>query len=114
MKKEKVDSFNLPIFYSPVKFVKEIVEENEYFSVEKMESLNIENFYATPNVYTFVSIYRVVMEDLIAKHFGGAIVDELFDRFTQKVLEFPDIMNTRKLKIVMLFVLFKRKFVSYM
>ncbi|KAI9088655.1 hypothetical protein K1719_029769 [Acacia pycnantha] len=109
MKEEKVDSFNLPIFYSPIKGVKAIVEENEYFSVEKMEALNLENFYSVPNVYTFVSLFRVVMEDLIKKHFGGAIVDELFDRFTQKVIEFPDIMNPRKLKIFMLFVLLKRK-----
>ncbi|XP_028758182.1 probable S-adenosylmethionine-dependent methyltransferase At5g37990 [Neltuma alba] len=109
MTEEKVDSFNLPIFYSPVKGVKAILEENKYFSVEKMEPLNLETFYAAPNVYTFVSLYRVVMEDLIKQHFGGAIVDELFDRFTQKVVEFPDIMNLRKLKIVMLFVLLKRK-----
>lgn len=109
MTEEKVDSFNLPIFYSPVNGMKEILERNEHFSVEKMEALNLKNFYAVPNVYTFVSLYRVVMEDLIKQHFGAAIVDELFDRFTQKVLEFPDIMNPRKLKIVMLFVLLKRK-----
>ncbi|KAF7827713.1 putative S-adenosylmethionine-dependent methyltransferase At5g37990 [Senna tora] len=106
---DKVDSFNLPIIYPPIKGVKEIVERNEFFSIETMEALNFEDFYAFPNPNIFVSIYRAVVEDLIEKHFGGAIVDDLFDRFTQKVVEFPEILNPNNFKMVLLFVLLKRK-----
>ncbi|KAF7827712.1 putative S-adenosylmethionine-dependent methyltransferase At5g37990 [Senna tora] len=106
---EKVDSFNLPLFFSPIKGVKQIVERNEFFSIETMEALDLENFYAFPNANIFVSIFRAALEDLIEKHFGGAIIDDLFDRFTQKVLEFPEILNPNKFKLVMLFVLLKRK-----
>ncbi|KAF7827719.1 fruit protein pKIWI502 [Senna tora] len=106
---DKVDSFNLPIIYPPIKGVKEIVERNEFFSIETMEALNFEDFYAFPNANIFVSIYRAVVEDLIEKHFGGAIGDDLFDRFTQKVVEFPEILNPNNFKMAMLFVLLKRK-----
>ncbi|KAF7827710.1 putative S-adenosylmethionine-dependent methyltransferase At5g37990 [Senna tora] len=108
IREEKVDSFNLPIFYSPIKGVKKIVERNEFFSIERMEELKVENFYEFPNANKFVSLYRATVEDMIEKHFGEAIIDDLFDRFTQKVLEFPDIMNTNNLKLVMLFLLLKR------
>ncbi|XP_028758161.1 probable S-adenosylmethionine-dependent methyltransferase At5g37990 [Neltuma alba] len=102
---EKVDSFNVPLFYSPAKNLKEILEKNESFSVEQMETLKVEEFYEAPNASNFVSMLRAFLGDLIEQHFGGGIVDELFDRFTHKVVEFPDIMNPKKLKLVMLFVI---------
>lgn len=104
-----MDSFNLPIFFSPMKVVKEILERNEYFSLERMEALKSENFYAFPNVHSYVSFYRAVTQDLIEKHFGGAIVDELFNHFSQKVVEFPDLIDISKHKMVVLFVFLKRK-----
>ncbi|XP_061365010.1 loganic acid O-methyltransferase-like [Gastrolobium bilobum] len=106
---EKVDSFNVPFFYSPVKNVKAILETNGSFSMEWMETLDIKDIFAIPSAQVFVSTYRAVLEELIEKHFGGGNMDELFDRYTEKVKEFPDIMNSKKLKIVMLYALLKRK-----
>ncbi|XP_061365045.1 loganic acid O-methyltransferase-like [Gastrolobium bilobum] len=106
---EKVDSFNVPFFYSHVKNVKEILEANGSFSIECMETLDIKDIFAFPSAHIFVSTYRAALEELIKKHFGGGIIDELFDRYAEKVKEFPDIMNSKKLKIVMLYALLKRK-----
>lgn len=108
-----MDSFNIPIFYSSVKGVTDIVDRNEWFSVEKMEAMTLDKFYAVPNANKFVSLYRSVMQNLIETHFGAAILDELFDRFTQKVEENPDILNPNNLKVLMLFVLLKRKLDPY-
>ncbi|KAJ1382913.1 SAM dependent carboxyl methyltransferase [Sesbania bispinosa] len=106
---EKVDSFNVPFLYSPVKNVKAILEANDCFSIEWMETLDIKDIFVISNAQTFALTYRAVLEELIEKHFGEGIVDEIFDRYTKKVEAFPDIMNSEKLKIAMLYVLLKRK-----
>lgn len=106
---EKVDSFNVPLMYSPVKRVKEILEGSDCFSIERMEVLHLKDMVSLPSVQIFVSWFRAALQELIEKHFGGEIVDELFNRFAEKVKEFPDIMDTHKLKLAVLFVLLKSK-----
>ncbi|KAJ1382909.1 SAM dependent carboxyl methyltransferase [Sesbania bispinosa] len=106
---EKVDCFNVPFLYSPVKNVKAILETNEYFNIEWMETKDIKDIFAISSAQIFVSTIRAAVEELIEKHFGREIVDELFDRYTEKVKEFADIMNSEKLKIAMLCVLLKGK-----
>ncbi|KAJ1382910.1 SAM dependent carboxyl methyltransferase [Sesbania bispinosa] len=91
---EKVESFNVPVLYSPVKNVKAILEANDCFSIEWMETLDIKDIYVISSAQIFASAYRAVLEELIEKHFGEGIVDELFDRYTEKVEAFPDIMNS--------------------
>ncbi|KAJ1377717.1 SAM dependent carboxyl methyltransferase [Sesbania bispinosa] len=106
---EKVDCFNVPFLYSPVKNVKAILEINEYFNIEWMETKDIKDIFVISSAQIFVSTIRAAVEELIEKHFGGEIVDELFGRYTEKVKEFANIMNSEKLKIAMLYVLLKRK-----
>ena len=106
---EKVDSFNLPIFFSPLKDLKKILESNEYFTIEQMETVDAKKSFIPVNVDMNVYHHRAALEGLIQNHFGVGIVDELFNRFTKKVKEFPDAMDIRKLNIVALFVLLKRK-----
>ncbi|MED6220149.1 hypothetical protein PIB30_042063 [Stylosanthes scabra] len=107
---DKVDSFNVPLIYPPVKDVKEILEGcDECFSIEGMEILQFKNMVSLPTVQIFVSWFRAALQGMIEKHFGAEIVDELFERFAEKVKEFPDIMDTDKLKLDVLFVLLRRK-----
>lgn len=105
---EKVDTFNLPLFYPRLKDVKKVLECNEDFIVEQMGTIK-PKIKLVPNVEMYVSHYRAALEGLIKKHFGDGIVNELFDRFTKKVIEVPDIMDDQKLKESLLFVLLKRK-----
>ncbi|XP_027364772.1 probable S-adenosylmethionine-dependent methyltransferase At5g37990 [Abrus precatorius] len=106
---EEVDSFNFPLFYAPLRLVKETLERNGCFSIERMEVLHLKSIFTTPSVQIYISLYRAMLEGLIEKHFGEGIVDELFNRLAEKVKEFPDIMNTEKLKLAVLFVLLKSK-----
>ncbi|MED6187038.1 hypothetical protein PIB30_072587, partial [Stylosanthes scabra] len=107
---EKVDSFNVPLIYPPVKDVKGILEGcDECFSIEGMEILQFKNMVSLPTVQIFVSWFRAALQGMIEKHFGAEIVDEHFERFAEKVKEFPDIMDTDKLKLDVLFVLLRRK-----
>ncbi|KAI4357708.1 hypothetical protein L6164_001641 [Bauhinia variegata] len=105
---QKVDSFNLPIFHSTLKDVEEVLESNGDFSIKEKEIVYPQNLPIAPDVGMLVSHVRAGLEGLIEKHFGGGIVDELFQRFAQKVEEFPNIMNVQKLKMAVLFVLLKR------
>ncbi|KAI4313843.1 hypothetical protein L6164_026791 [Bauhinia variegata] len=105
---EKMDSFNLPVFFSTTKDLKTIFERNNDFTIERIEKLSPKSLFL-PDVRMFVLHRRAVFEGLIENHFGEGIVDELFDRFMKKVVESPDIMKVTMLTLVVLFVLLKRK-----
>ncbi|XP_061365011.1 loganic acid O-methyltransferase-like [Gastrolobium bilobum] len=103
---EKVDTFNLPIYFSPRKDLMKILESNEDFSIEQMEIMDAVLEIEVPSS---ASLHRAALEGLIENHFGDGIVDELFDRHAKKLMEFKEIMDIQKRKIVGLFVLLKRK-----
>ncbi|XP_028757782.1 probable S-adenosylmethionine-dependent methyltransferase At5g38780 [Neltuma alba] len=90
--------------------LKKMLESNEDLSVEKMDLLDGNNLIIEPNLGRHVSQCRAAFEVLIEKHFGDGIVDELFDRFAQKLMKSPQLMMyPQKLKLVMLFVVLKGK-----
>ncbi|KAI4357709.1 hypothetical protein L6164_001642 [Bauhinia variegata] len=108
---EKVDSFNLPIYYSPVKNVMAILERNEYcFRIEQVKILNVFDAFTFPNIQAVVSGLRATVEGFLERQFGGGIIDELFRRFTKKVVEYPANLFLQNLKVqVYLLVILKRK-----
>ncbi|XP_015882913.1 loganic acid O-methyltransferase-like [Ziziphus jujuba] len=101
---EKVDSFNLPLYYAPFQQLEAIVDQNGYFSIEIMESLTKER----PPSKLFSSVLRAGLEGLIKQHFGDEIdLDKLFDLYYQK---FEEISSTNEPnKPIVLFLLLKRK-----
>ncbi|KAF7808803.1 putative S-adenosylmethionine-dependent methyltransferase At5g38780 [Senna tora] len=102
---EKVDTFNVPIYFPLLKDLKRKLESNEDFISEQMESLEAK-IQLVPNVEMYVSHYcRAAVEALFEKHFGEEAVDELFERYTNKVKEFPEMMDLQNLKLDVLFVL---------
>ncbi|XP_054808695.1 loganic acid O-methyltransferase-like [Prosopis cineraria] len=105
---EKVDTFNVPTFFPCLKDLKKILESNKDFSLEKMVILDQKSF-DVPDIETYVSTGRAVLGVLIEKHFGDEIVDELFDRYAKKIMEFPEIIDFHKIKQHQLFILLKRK-----
>ncbi|XP_054794192.1 loganic acid O-methyltransferase-like [Prosopis cineraria] len=107
---EKVDTFNIPTFFPHVKDLMKIFEANKDFSIEQSELIDNKGFLA-PNIESHVSRLRAVLEVLIEKHFGDGIVDELFDRFTEKVRAYPEVLDALKFKFHVLFVVLKRKVV---
>ncbi|XP_028757783.1 probable S-adenosylmethionine-dependent methyltransferase At5g37970 [Neltuma alba] len=110
IQEEKVDTFNVPLcsLISSNLDLMKILETSEDFSIEQSEVMD-NNCFVIPNIEYFVSRLRAVLEVLIENHFGVGIVDELFERFTEKVREFPKIMDVPKLKFHLFFVVLKRK-----
>ncbi|KAF8407711.1 hypothetical protein HHK36_006846 [Tetracentron sinense] len=71
----KVDSFNLPIYYTSPKEFEAIIENNGYFSIERMEKMDQPMRQATPNLQMCTLHMRAAMEGLIKEHFGSEIIE---------------------------------------
>ncbi|KAK6921659.1 SAM dependent carboxyl methyltransferase [Dillenia turbinata] len=110
--KDKVDSFNLPVYFPSPKEIKAVVEKNGYFNIEKME-IPPNPTYQTgvPDFKKHAVSSRAVYEGILCQHFGSEFVDELFKLFRKKVDETePAIfLNSGKKNLVVLFVLLKLK-----
>ncbi|XP_065618728.1 loganic acid O-methyltransferase-like [Quercus suber] len=105
----KVDSFNVPAYYTPPKKLKALIERNGNFSIKRMEVLNNQKKHLILQSASLRSLYlRAVLEGIIEKHFGNEILDELFNRFTQKVEGSSFFLNPEIDKLIILFVLLER------
>ncbi|PON82299.1 SAM dependent carboxyl methyltransferase [Trema orientale] len=80
---EKLDSFNIPIYYASLQEVESVVKRNGSFSLEIMENLPHEK----PQPKVMSVTLRAGLEGTIKEHFGDEILDELFDLLLYKKLE---------------------------
>ncbi|XP_020082404.1 anthranilate O-methyltransferase 3-like [Ananas comosus] len=117
IKASDVDSFNLPYYQPCMEEVKMVTRDEGSFDVvhEHVFDLNWEalsNLDEKSLVDNFASaeflakIIRSVAESLLAPHFGKAIIDELFSRFTAIVAEH---IKKEKGKFVILIVSVRRR-----
>ncbi|KAM3741318.1 hypothetical protein ACB098_08G167400 [Castanea mollissima] len=106
----KVDTFNLPLYYPTPKELKALVERSEYFSFERMAILKNQKKHVTLQSPSMRALFfRALFEGLLVKQFGNEIIDELFDRYTEKVARSSFFLNPEIDKTIELFVLLKRK-----
>ncbi|KAF3948629.1 hypothetical protein CMV_025399 [Castanea mollissima] len=87
---EKVDSFNIPLYYMSPQELAAAVDRNGYFSVERMEDLPLIQEIITSTItksQIAASHLRAALDGLIKTHFGDAILDELFDSLSKKIEE---------------------------
>ncbi|KAK7849229.1 putative s-adenosylmethionine-dependent methyltransferase, partial [Quercus suber] len=99
----KVDSFNVPAYYTPPKKLKALIERNGNFSIKRMEVLNNQKKHLILQSASLRSLYlRAVLEGIIEKHFGNEILDELFNRFTHKVEGSSFFLNPETDKLIIL------------
>ncbi|KAM6581579.1 hypothetical protein CsatA_005353 [Cannabis sativa] len=105
IEEKSVDNFNVPMYSPTAKEVREVIEEEGSFWLEKLEVYEIAWDDDTNNINNniddddiidqkllnrgkFVCGYmRAVMEPILSKQFGKSVMDDLFHRFTQKVIE---------------------------
>ncbi|CAN6541613.1 unnamed protein product [Malus baccata var. baccata] len=105
---EKIDSFNIPIYFMSPEEVEVAVDRNGNFNIERIQILpNVLTSTTLSNASISTSHLRAVMEALLEEHFGDEILDELFNLYHKKVAEQPSKFGSGK-AIVSLFVL-KRK-----
>ncbi|PIA25487.1 hypothetical protein AQUCO_11300007v1 [Aquilegia coerulea] len=82
LSESQIDSFNLPIYLTTIKEVKELIEHNGHFSIENIEPL-IRT--VVPDAEILVTHLRAAMEGVFKEHFGSDIRDEFFKRLIKKV-----------------------------
>lgn len=107
-----MDNFNLPYYAPTSKEVKNIIEEEGSFSLQRLNVFEVDwdagfggafgkkdgtnnmkarNDTSGDDKYKrgqYVSNYmRAVAEPILVRHFGETVMDDLFERFTNKVCE---------------------------
>ena len=104
----KVDAFNLPAYVTTPSELNALIERNQHFSFERMELLNNKSKYLILCNPSMRSLFlRSAFEGVLEKHFGNDIMDELFNRYKEKVAE-SFFLNAEADKSIVLFVLLKR------
>ncbi|WOH14522.1 hypothetical protein DCAR_0934041 [Daucus carota subsp. sativus] len=103
---EDIDSFNLP-FYTPcAEEVKDIVQYEGSFSLDRFESHEL---VWKDNENIFTKSVRAVMEPMLANHFGTkSFMDKLFQRYEMHV---ADHLSEEKIKSFYILISLTRKFV---
>ena len=107
-----IDTFNLPHYNPFIEEVKAIVEKEGSFVIDRLETFEV-NLDANDNEenknYMFDKFtcgknvsrgFRAISESLLADHFGEAIIDDLFERFAERISEHLSMEKTKKFNIV--------------
>ncbi|KAK6931576.1 SAM dependent carboxyl methyltransferase [Dillenia turbinata] len=112
LEEDKVDSFNLPVYFPSEDEFKAIIERNEHFTIERTEKTHraVIPDASKPSVKRYANQLRSGFEKLLKEHFGvgNEVMDELFDRYVEKLIEFGTLSGSHK-SFVDFFVLLKRK-----
>ncbi|CAK7344191.1 unnamed protein product [Dovyalis caffra] len=108
--KEKVDSFNLPLYYSSAKELEEIIRSNGHFCIERMDKLNPRMLVKKLNVEFAVSQFRAVFQGVLEEHFGRDqdALEKIFQHFAKKFADnYYSIFNGIRHQHIDFFILLK-------
>lgn len=102
---EDLHSFNVPKYYPSEKEVEAVVRDEGSFNLHKLQV--VENCWGNVGANgdgdddknkghsdeckrgkLLVKCIRAIMEPMVAAHFGSSIVDEVFERYMDKVTEY--------------------------
>ncbi|XP_061943803.1 probable methyltransferase TCM_000331 [Populus nigra] len=108
-----IDTFNLPFYHPYEGEVREIIEMEGSFDINKLETFAINwdaNDDINNNNFVFdkdqcgrnvANIIRAAAEPMLVSHFGDDIMDELFKRYAEYVGEHLCVEKTKHIKIVL-------------
>ncbi|CAK9142325.1 unnamed protein product [Ilex paraguariensis] len=103
----QVDMFNLSIYFVFAKQMTRLIESNGSISIEKMELTDSGLKDAPINAQAVIMQIRAGMEEVIPKHFGRDIVDELVESISKKFMEDIHLLESCNKK-AQLFIVLKR------
>ncbi|KAA8547759.1 hypothetical protein F0562_004188 [Nyssa sinensis] len=107
---EKVDSFNLPLYHTSPHELKESIETNGYFNIERMDFFTPHTPPDSPDCEILALHLRAAIEGLITEHFGtDQIIEELFERYAKKMEENLFVFDVKYRKEFVIFACLKRK-----
>ncbi|GKV21129.1 hypothetical protein SLEP1_g31137 [Rubroshorea leprosula] len=103
----KLDTFNMPYYAPTTEEVKKVVEAEGSFTLTRLETFNMDwdSYIKKANsslgkqerAVIIATDIRAVGEAILASHFGKSIMDELFRRFKDDVLDY---METNKCQFI--------------
>ncbi|KAH6827668.1 hypothetical protein C2S53_015866 [Perilla frutescens var. hirtella] len=108
LSKAKIDSFNIPYYFTTPNQLKAILQRSQTFSIQRMEILNNPGKYTLRSVEARAAYYRAVHEGLFTHYFGSDIIDELFDLYKKKLAASPLFLDPNNDKSIMILVVLKR------
>ncbi|KAH6763073.1 S-adenosyl-L-methionine-dependent methyltransferases superfamily protein [Perilla frutescens var. hirtella] len=106
---ERVDSFNFPLYFTIPEELKGIIERNMSFKIERMEIVN--NIWGKGRLCSAkarAAYLRAVFEGMLINQFGREVMDQLFDRYTNKLAASPHFLDPHNEKSIIIFLLLKR------
>ncbi|KAK9269766.1 hypothetical protein L1049_001544 [Liquidambar formosana] len=104
----KLDSFNLPLYASTSEEVRRVVQTEGSFNIQRLEIFksawdsNIDNgnksleFDKHTRGKYVAKTLRAVAESILGSYFGYEIMDDLFDRFAKKIVEYWEVEKGEK------------------
>lgn len=105
-----VDSFNLPLYDASPKEMTELINQNGFFSIVRMELNNLFSCLDGQTTGKSCTMHlRAGLEGMISKHFGSEIIDEVFHRFYEKTQEFSERLESSYKEGAQLVLVLKRK-----
>ncbi|CAA0406035.1 putative SAM dependent carboxyl methyltransferase [Arabidopsis thaliana] len=126
VKESDVDSFNLPFYNPDESEVREVIESEGSFKISNFETIfgllfsyktgrtevkddddNLDQSFRFEVIRKRASIIRSITEPMLVAHFGDAIMDRLFERYTYHLAERYDTLRNKP--TVQFFVSLTRK-----
>jgi len=112
VEKEKLDSFNLPLYGPSVDEVKAVIKQSGLFDINRIELFEhnwdpydeSESDHVDDPLQSGINVakcLRAVMEPLFARHFGESVLDALFDKYAHNVAEYLEREKTKYSIIVL-------------
>ncbi|KAK2428803.1 S-adenosyl-L-methionine:benzoic acid/salicylic acid carboxyl methyltransferase [Trifolium repens] len=86
IKEEKLNTFNLPVYYPSSSEVKLEVLTEGTFTINQLEASEV-NLSELDDGYNLAQCIRAVAEPLLISHFGRDITKEVFNRFQKNVTD---------------------------
>ncbi|KAG6404119.1 hypothetical protein SASPL_136359 [Salvia splendens] len=110
VEKSRIEEFNLPIHIPRLGEMREVIEKNGCFRIERMELTNPKSKVAGPlDAANVVTHMRSAMEGVFAAHFGASVADQMFDNVVPMTPRIADCFKALHHISNQLFVVLTRK-----
>ncbi|XP_058785632.1 probable caffeine synthase MTL2 [Vicia villosa] len=110
MEKKKLDSFNIPSYCPTCEEIRKVIEEEGSFDVQSLETITtdwvktidvIDDEDGDTRAEGVATFIRAVAEPILKSEFGEEIMDELFNRFKNKIIQLEGVEKLEVPNLVM-------------